>query len=475
MNDRFDTSTKRHGAQASHHLPPGTVADCSRLDPTLQKILAVTPEEIRDWSECLMLGGGTPGGPVLHHGRGVYVWDVHGRRYIDCTAQSWALCVGHCNEELWEAINQQARYLTHVHQGFDTLPRSYLAKLLTDLAPAPLSRVSFSPSSGLAVEAAMKLALKNRPGSSQFVTLWDGYHGTTLGTMGLSWVATRSSGSYVGGSRFLPLEHSSVRAPNPYCYRCHFGQKPDTCDLACAQMLELTLEKGVSGPAAGVIIEPLQASGGMIPCPRRYLARVREICTAHEVPLIFDEIQTYIRIGRFFAAEYYGVAPDLIALGKALGGGLPLGATLAADHLEGFQRDGEELHTFACNTLSLVAAAKLIDIVRRDDLLGNANRIGAQLRDGLLQLRQQFPEIGDVRQVGLHVGVELVGDPETKTPLNSDTKRVRDEAMARGVIFGLAGGRPNVLKIKPPLITTENEAGDVLDVLEASFAAVFRR
>ncbi len=251
-------------------------------------------------AECarrLMIGGGTRGGPILLRGKGSRVWDTRGKSYIDCTAQSWALYLGYCNDEIWEAINQQAQHLTHVHQGFDTLPRFYLAKLLTDIAPAPINRVSFCPSSGLALEGGMKIALKNRPGAAQFVTLWDGYHGTTLGTMGGSWIATKSSGKYAGGSRFLPLLHPAVRAPNPYCYRCYFGQQPENCDLMCAKMLELTLDKGVNGPPAGVIVEPLQASAGMIPCPKRYLERVREICDQREVPLIFDEIQTYLRIG----------------------------------------------------------------------------------------------------------------------------------------------------------------------------------
>lgn len=467
-------STRQH-SKTSHHHVHGSVMGSAPLDPTLAKILATTPQQMHDWAKHLMVGGGTRGGPALHHGRGIYVWDTEGRRYIDCTSQSWALYLGYCNEELWECVNQQSQYLTHIHQGFDTLPRTYLAKLMTDLAPAPLKRVSFSPSSGLAIEGAMKIAMKNRPGSAKFVTLWDGYHGTTLGTMGLSWIATRSNGNYIGGSRFLPLEHDAVRVPNPYCYRCHFGQKPETCNLECAQLLELTLDKGVSGPPAGVIVEPLQASGGMVPCPQHYLARVRDICTERQIPLIFDEIQTYMRIGSFFAAEHYGVVPDMIALGKAVGGGLPLGVTLIADHLEGFCPDGEELHTFASNTLSMVAAIKLIDMVRRDDLLANANRIGARLRAGLLEMQRSFPEIGDVRQVGLHIGVELVEDPETKTPLDEHTRQIRDEAMRRGVIFGLAGVKKNVLKIKPPLIITESDADEVLDVLAAAMSAVLRR
>ena len=198
----------------------------------------------------------------------------------------------------------------------------------------------------------------------------------------------------------------------------------------CAKMLELTLDKGVTGPPAGVIVEPLQASAGMIPCPKRYLERVREICDQHEVPLIFDEIQTYLRIGTYFAAQYYGVTPDIIGLGKAIGGGLPLGATLIRDGLVGFEPDAEELHTFAANTLSIVGAIKLIEIVQRDKLLDHANRMGSYFRQALADLQQDYPEIGDIRQVGLHIGVEMVADPQTKRPLDAATRQIRDVAIA---------------------------------------------
>lgn len=442
---------------------------------TLDHILSQTDADICESQKRLMIGGGTRGGPILHHGKGIRVWDHKGKSYIDCTAQSWALYLGYCNEEIWTAINEQARYLTHIHQGFDTLPRFYLAKLLTDLAPGTINRASFCPSSGLALEGAMKIALKNRPGAQKFVSLWDGYHGTTFGTAGASWISTKSSGKYVGGSRFLPMLHDTVRAPNPYCYRCYFNQKPENCDLACAKMLELTFEKGVNGPPAGLLVEPLQASAGMIPCPKRYLQRVREICNRHEVPLIFDEIQTYIRIGAFFGAEYYDVIPDMIALGKAVGGGLPLGVTLIRDGLAGFEPDAEELHTFASNTLSIVGAIKLIEIVQRDNLLVHTQQMGEYFRQGLVELQRGFPEIGDIRQVGLHIGIEMVADPDSKKPLNEATKRIRDEAMTRGVIFGLAGMRKNLLKIKPPLIIQKNEADEVLRVLADTFKEVLRK
>ncbi len=443
-------------------------------DETLRKVYDMDQSAMDACAEHLMIGGGTRGGPVLHHGKGVRVWDVEGKAYIDCTSQSWALYLGYSNDEIWGAVNEHAQNLTHTHQGFDTLTRFALAKRLADVVPEGMNRVSFVPTSGLAVEGAMKLALKNRPGSAHFMCLWDAWHGTTLGTMGASWISTQANGSYAGGSRFLPMTRQFVRVPNPYCYRCYFGQKVGSCDLMCAKMLELTIQKGVNGPPAGLVIEPLQASGGQICFPKSYVQAVREICDKYEVPLIFDEIQTFVRIGAWTAADYFDVTPDLIALGKAVGGGLPLGATVLRDGLEGYAPDGEEQHTFANNSLSQVGALKLIDIIERDKVLDNVNKMGDHLKEGLLRLQRTFSEIGDIRQVGLHVGVEFVRDPEGKEPLFEKTKRIRDEAMKRGVIFGLAGVRRNLLKIKPPLIVSEQECDEVIKVLGDTLKAVLR-
>ena len=239
-------------------------------------------------------------------------------------------------------------------------------------------------------------------------------------------------------------------------------------------MLELTIQKSVNGPPAGLLVEPLQASGGQIIFPRRYVEAVREICDRYQVPLIFDEIQTFVRIGKWTAAEYYGVTPEFIVLGKAIGGGLPLGMTIVKDGLQGYEPDSEELHTFANNSLSEVASLKLLEIIERDGILDNVNRMGDYLKAGLLRLQRDFPEMGDIRQVGLHIGVEFVKDPDGKEPLDEQTKRIRDEGIQRGVIFGLAGVRRNLLKIKPSSIIDHDACDEVLRLLGEAMKAVLR-
>jgi 4-aminobutyrate aminotransferase len=221
------------------------------------------------------------------------------------------------------------------------------------------------------------------------------------------------------------------------------------------------VEKGTNGPAAGIIVEPLQASGGQVIFPREYLQGLRNLCNEYGIVLIYDEIQTYARIGTFFAGDYYGVHPDIIVLGKGLGAGFPIGAVIISDSLEGFAPDTEELHTFANNSVSQVAGLKLIDLLEHG-VLANCKRMGAYLKEGLLTLQQEFPQMGDIRQAGLHIGVELVKDPVTKAPDAELMAAVRKKGMENGILFGVGGVKKNVLKIKPPLIITEEEAQTVL-------------
>ena len=443
------------------------------MDPTVGKVYGMTAQDIEAAKRHLMIGGGTPG-PLLVKGKGVRVEDSAGRSYIDCTSQSWALYLGYANEEIRQAICEHAKNLTHVHQGFDTLPRLYLARRLAQLAPDGLDRVSFTVGGGPAVEAAMKIALKNRPGSKEFISLWDAYHGSIFSAASASWIATQASGKFTGQQHFLPLLHTVHRVPNPYCYRCYFGQKPQSCDLMCAEMLRLTIQRGVNGPAAGLILEPIQASGGQIIFPKRYLQRVREICDEYGVPLIFDEIQTFCRIGEWFAADYFGVTPDIIVLGKALGGGLPIAAILIRDTLEGFSLSAEELHTFANNSVSQMSSAKMLDIIERDDVLANTRRMGGYIAARLAGLQEEFPEMGDIRQAGLHIGIEYVKDPVSREPSVDTAVRIRGEGMQLGAIFGLGGARKNVLKVKPPLIVTQAECDEILDILQRAMKKVLR-
>lgn len=434
------------------------------MDTTLKKIYSMSLEEIEQGKRHTMLGGGTPG-PVLVKGKGVRIEDIEGKSYIDCTSQSWAMYLGFANEEVNSTLYEHMSNYTHVHQGFHTPPRMYLANKLIELAPKGFDKVSFTVGGGPAVEAALKIGLRNIENSQSMISLWDAYHGSLLTAASLSWIGTRTTGDFTGQSNFINRLMPEVRVPNPYCYRCFFKQKPEKCGLPCAEFLRETIRKGVNGRPAGFILEPVQASGGQIPLPKRYLQRVREICDEFNVPLIYDEIQTYCRIGEWFAATYYDVKPDIIVLGKGLGAGLPIAAILVDEKLEGFSPKSEELHTFANNSLSQVAAAKQIDIIERDGILENTRNMGVYLVEGLKKLQSEYPRIGDIRGVGLHIGVEFVKDPDTREIDVELAVNVREEGLKNGAIFGLGGANRNVLKVKPPLIVNQSEADEILAIL----------
>lgn len=444
------------------------------MDKTLQEIYGMNQKQMEEYSKNIMLGGGTRGGPVLEKGKGVRVWDTKGNDYIDCTSQSWALYLGYANDEINQVIREHIENMTHIHQGFDTKARFYLANKLASKAPKGMSRVSFTVGGGPAIEAAMKICAKNVQPSREFVCLFDSYHGTTLGSMGASWISTKSNGKYMGGSNFLNLTKPFVRIPNPNTYRNPFGVDTETYIDMCITMARETFTRGIAGKPAGVIVETIQASAGQLILPKRYLEALRKLCDEFETLLIFDEIQTFGRIGTTFAANYFGVTPDIIVLGKGLGAGLPLAGIIISDKLKGFSPDTEELHTFANPTLSMVTAAKQLAMFE-NGVLDNCNKMGDYMGNKIKAMMKDYPEIGDVRQVGMHIGVEFVKDPKSKDPLYTETVAIRDAGFKHGIIFGLGGVLKNVLKVKPPLIINQSEADEVLEKFEKSVKDVLRK
>jgi len=445
------------------------------MNDFLNGIYGINDEEMEDYSKSVMIGGGTPG-PCITGGKGVRITDAGGKNYIDCTSQSWALYLGFANEEITETVHGHMNRMSHIHQGFSTKPRAVLAKKLAGVAPEGMNRVSFTVGGGPAIEAAMKIALKNVDDSRQFVVLWDAYHGTTMSVIGSSWVTSRAHGEFMGNLDFINgVANNFVKVPNPYCYRCPFGKTCETCDIECAEFTRQTLTRGTIGPVAGIIIEVVQASGGQIIAPLKYVKRLREICDEFGCLLIFDEIQTYMRVGDYTAATLYGVTPDVIVMGKGLGAGLPIACVIIRDSLKGFSMKAEELHTFANNSVSQVAAIKLIDIVERDGLLENARNMGAHIKGRLEGLSADFPEIGDIRQIGLHIGVEMVADPVAKKEMDGDTAgKIKSVALEKGLVLGTAGFRKHIFKIKPALIITREECDEVIDIFADTLKAVLR-
>jgi 4-aminobutyrate aminotransferase-like enzyme len=404
---------------------------------------------------------GTPGSALVR--------DTAGNTYIDCTAQAWSLNVGYCHPDVLATVVEQMRHLTHVRYSFPTIPRLKLINRLPELFPGSLKRVVLNnQGGGTAIEAAMKLAMVNKPGATTFLVPYRGYHGASLATMGATHYMT-------GLARFPAFGLDRfVKFPYPNCYRCPVDREQSTCGLACLNLVEQVILYATNWPVAGLIIEPMQGAGGQIPTPPGYLAGLKDLCQRHGIFLIFDECQTaFGRIGAMSAAEYYGVVPDMMVLSKGLGGGFAIGALLAREDLSGFT--GVEEHTtFSSSPISFAAALATIELMQRLNLPERARKLGDMATARLRHMQEEQPLIGDVRGPGLFIGVELVEDQKTKAPATERATALIELALMNGVLFDvdmpdMVGGLPtrrNVVKIKPPLTITEEQLNRALDVLD---------
>jgi 4-aminobutyrate aminotransferase-like enzyme len=401
----------------------------------------------------------------LVHGEGVRVQDADGNEYLDAISAEWVLNLGFRHPEIREAMEAQFGRIDYVSPVFEDEARTAYAKKLAELAPGALSKVLYGLSGAGAVEGAMHLAMRTT-GGTDFVCLDAAFHGRSFATIGLTYVHPGMvEGANQGLDRYLPRQ---MRVPNYNCYRCPLGLKRETCDLACANTIDFALERGHLNGPAGVIVEPYQANGGMVPAPDGYLERAHEIAKSHDVPLIVDEIQgSLCRCGPMYASERAGIEPEMIILGKALGGGLPLSATITTPEYAELL-PWEYGFTQAGNPMACAAGLAMVEIMVRDDLPANSERIGSLMVDRLAEIEKDSKLIGDIRGQGLMIGVELVRDRETKEPANEEMDQLMAACLEHGLMIGktgpVFGANGNVAKFKPAVNVTEEDAEEMVEL-----------
>jgi len=422
----------------------------------------VKPKDLEEGRKYLMSGSVGGGLPIcIESGKGAVIKDVNGKEYIDCTSQAWTYNVGFSHPRVIQAVSEQIGKITHVRTSFDTVPKLLLAKKLGEMAPKNLKRISFCLHGSVANESAMKLAMINRPEGMKFLSPFENYSGRTLATIAVSWPYHPIS------KLFQPYMDTCVRIPNAYCYRCPLGQKYPKCGILCAEYVKTMLQRGTE-PVYALILEPMQASGGMIDFPKGYLKRIKEICDEFGVLLIFDEIQTgFGRLGAMFASELYHVYPDILTFGKAIAGGYPLAGVMMRDDLK-LPAAASDSYTFAHFPVSFAAACATLDVLVEEKLPQRAAKMGNYITKRLKQLQKKYELIGDIRGPGLMIGIELVKNRKTKEMAGDITNQIVHDSVADGVIFGESKfkGIGNVLKIKPPLVISESQADRVLEVFE---------
>jgi len=396
------------------------------------------------------------------HASGVVVTDADGNTFIDWTSGVLVTNVGHCHPDLVKAVQEVAGKLLNNYECLHQW-RVIAAEKLVSVLPAFLDKCFFLTTGSETIEAALRI-MKRQSGKFEIISFYGGFHGRTY--------AALSAGGLPGPKKgYGPTIPGSIRVPFPYCYRCPFRADPATCDMLCLDYLEDAVRANSTGSLAGLIVEPYQGAAGFIFPPQGWLTRLVQWLRGRGLLFTLDEVQSsFGRTGKFWAMEWEGLTPDLVCIAKGIGSGVPASAIAARSEVIGVLGPGEMSSTMGGNPLASAAVSAVVDIMRRERLEENALRIGALMKSRLLEMMEESPYVGDVRGMGLVMGVELVKDKKTKQPAPDLTRRLIDLAAELGLLIGSVGVFGNVIRVAPPLVISEAEADESLDIFEKALS-----
>ncbi|MDG6949210.1 MAG: aminotransferase class III-fold pyridoxal phosphate-dependent enzyme [Nitrososphaerota archaeon] len=404
---------------------------------------------------------------VVESAHGSLVKDVDGNQFIDFAAGIAVLSTGSTHPEVVQAIKDQAEKFIHFSYTdfyYDNLVE--LSEKLLPLIPGDGRKMVYYGNSGAeAIEAAMKLT-RNATRRPLFLAHSGAFHGRTMGALSL----TASKPTQRKGS--LPLIPDVVHFPFPYCYRCPWKQSFPECDYYCVDYFkEQYLEKFVNvDEVAAYFFESIQGEGGYVPAPPDYFKKM-EFLRKEGVLFVSDEIQTGVgRTGKFLGIEHYGIIPDVVTIAKGIASGLPLSATIASADVMETWKPGQHASTFGANPVAVQAALATLDVIKSEKLMENAKYVGGRAKRRLLEMKEKYEIVGDVRGMGLFLGVEIVKDKKSKARGETEVSRIVDYCFQRGVLVITAGR--NTLRLIPPLNIAEDVMDEGLDILEEAIATV---
>ncbi|MFV2043308.1 MAG: aspartate aminotransferase family protein [Anaerolineales bacterium] len=399
-------------------------------------------------------------------GEGCRLRDVEGKEYLDFTA-GWALAnTGYSHPHLKQAVMEQlnrttfAGLVSGMHE-----PALHLAEKLIGLLPSDFRMKTWFGLCGSDACETVGRLLPMATGKRRIVSFIGAYHGSTAASMAMS--AHIAHTQFIGGGNVIKVPY-----PNPY--RCPFGDHIGDCGERAIRFLEDYIFKTICPPedVAGIIIEAVQSDGGDIVPPSHFLPMLEDVCRRHNIYLVVDDVKVGMgRTGEMFSFQHSGVSPDVVILGKSLGGGLPLSAIVARQEILDVGLS-VAMFTAAGNALSCAAGLATIEAIEQDGMVENARKVGAHLHDRLRELQDNHQLIGDVRGLGMLQGVELVKDRDTKEPASTEAAKVSYRAFELGLLVFYVGMFSNVLEITPPLILTEGEADEGVAILDQALSDV---
>jgi len=401
----------------------------------------------------------------IKEARGAVMIDLDGRELIDFAGGIGVMNVGHSHPKVVAAIQDQAAKFTHTcfHVAMYE-PYVDLAARLNELSPGDFHKKTMFANSGAeAVENAVKVA-RHATGRPAVIALEGSFHGRTLLTMTL----TSKVKPYKLG--FGPFAPEVYRMPNAYCYRCPFGLRYPSCDVACADYLEEFFIGNVAPEqTAAVIVEPIQGEGGFVTPPPEYFAKLQAICKKYGIVLVIDEVQTAMgRTGKLFAIEHWGIAPDVVTTAKSLAGGLPLSAVTGRAELMDGPHVGGLGGTFGGNPVACSAALAVLEVLLGEGFLARAEALGAEMWRRFEALQRRFEIIGDVRGKGPMLAIELVRDRVKKTPASAETKKLVKLCYEKGLVLIACGNHGNVIRTLMPLVITDEQLDRGFAILESA-------
>ena len=424
-------------------------------------------------SELLVRYGGPFAPEVVASASGSFVETVDGRRVLDFTAGQICATIGHNHPRVVAAIAEACRTVMHLNAWTLSEPVLALAERLVATLPASLDRAMFLSTGGEGIEAAVRMA-KLVGGGFEVVSLTRSWHGLTAGAGALTLASGRRG--------YGPTLPGAFALPAPYAYRCPVRHCDGECDCTCLEAgFDLFDQASVGAPAA-VVAEPVLSAGGVIVPPPGYFLRLAELCAERGMALILDECQTGLgRLGAMYGFERFGVVPDYLVLSKTLGGGVPISAvvTTAANERACFERGFVHVTSHVSDPMPAAAALAVLDVVEHDGLAAAAQVRGERLMTGLGELQQRHEAIGDVRGMGLLVGLELVEDRDTRVPAHALGAELTEECERCGLsvnlVRGRAGGAANCVRMAPPLTISEDEIDLAVTILDESLTTVLDR
>jgi 4-aminobutyrate aminotransferase len=396
---------------------------------------------------------------AFDRGKGSYLYDFEGKKYLDFAVGICVCSVGHCHPEVVKVAQEQIAKLMHTSSIGYYKEIIEFAELIRQIGPSSMrdSKVTFVNSGSEAVEAALKIP-RMVLRKSNIIAFLGGFHGRPMGAL----AATASNSAYRKGMSGLMVGVQHAIFPN--IYRNPFGvHDPDKLSDICLEIVREMIDHiAPAEDLAGILVEPQQGEGGYIPAPQKFIQGLRKICDETGSALIFDEIQTgFGRTGKMFAYEHFGVEPDVLVFAKSVGGGLPLGGVIATKELMDNWLAGSQGTTFGGNPVACCSGKKTIEIIQRDHLIKNAANLGVYAKEKLNEAKKEIPAIGDVRGLGLMIGVELIN--KDGSPATDLIKAFMEEIPKRGLVITKAG--KSVIRICPALNITKEQLDEGLDII----------